>query len=437
MTACYLVFAAFAAALGLFSGQPIERCWGTWAAAGYIAAAVILTVARRRAARSPATAAAHLVALACAVAAPLAWQAWAGLPSRVGEGSLTVVADAGSLLLRHGTPYLPAGSLTRVLAYDPYEPLMAVFGLPHAAAEGDGGVMAGWGGDPRLWLLLAGTAGIYLAFRIPCARTDAGAAGRARGRALRDTAFALASPVISLQVATGGTDVPVIALLCLSLALAANAPRGAAVTTGIACALKATAWPAFPVLAAMLAARQDSRKAAWFAVIATLTSVAAMAASAPAALHAPGAALQNAILFPLGLTRHRTPAASPLPGHLLATAGPAGRWAAFALLAAALLAFAWWLAARPPRGTRAAAMRLATGLAVAFTLAPASRWGYYAYTLALLGWCALTGPRRDCSYSSERAVLTPAESPSAASWPAVSSSSSSAGSSASSSAADA
>jgi len=443
VTACYLAFAAFAAALGRFSGQPIERCWGDWAAAGYTAAAVIIAVARRqrpwqerrRPGRTPAVmiAAAHAIAVACAVAAPLAWQAWAGLPSRAGEGSLTVVANAGSQLLRHGTPYLPAASLSHVLAYDPYEPLMAVFGLPAAA----GGALAGWAGDPRLWLALAGTAVCYLAFRVPHAQTRPRAGGDARRRALRDTAFALASPVISLQVATGGTDVPVSALLCLSLALAGNAPRKAAVTTGIACALKATAWPAIPVLAALLAARETPRQAARFAAIATLTAAGAMAASAPAALRAPGAALQNAVLFPLGLARHRTPAASPLPGHLLATAGPAARWGAFALLATAMLTFGWWLAVRPPRDTRTAAVRLAAALAALFTLAPASRWGYYAYPLALLGWCALTGTRRAGPYSSERTVLTPAESASAPSGPAVSPSSSSASSSASSSGADA
>jgi hypothetical protein len=35
VTRWYLAFAAFAAALAVASGQPIERCWGTWAAIGY------------------------------------------------------------------------------------------------------------------------------------------------------------------------------------------------------------------------------------------------------------------------------------------------------------------------------------------------------------------------------------------------------------------
>ncbi len=277
------------------------------------------------------------------------------------------------------TPYLPAARLSHVLAYDPYEPLMAAFGIPGAAG------LAGWAGNPRLWLTLAGTAGSYLAFRIPGARPR---------QAMVATAFAMASPVMSLQVAAGETDLPVLALLCAALALAARSPGKAAVAAGIACALKTAAWLAVPVIAVLLAASRGAKDGWRFAGRAALTAVAAMLAAAPAALADPGAAVDNTVLFPLGLARHRTPAASPLPGHLLAAAGPAGKWAAVALLAAAALAFAWWLAARPPRTTRAAAVRLAVALAALFTLAPATRWGYYAYPLGVLGWIGLSRPER-------------------------------------------
>jgi hypothetical protein len=391
VTRWYLAFAAFAAAIAAVSGQPIERCWGTWAAIGYAAAATITGAASRRGRQTPAA-----IALGCATisatAAPLAWQAFAGLPSRAGEGSLTVIAQAGGQLLRHGTPYLPAASLTHVLAYDPYEPLMAVFGLPNAAG------LTGWPASPRLWLALAGTVGVYLAFRT---------AGGPPRQALPRTALALASPVLSLPLATGGTDLPVIASLCLALALAERAPRRAALAAGAACALKAIAWPAAAVIVAMLTVAQGARAGWRFTVTAAVTAVAAMTAAAPAALFDPGATVQNAILFPLGLTSHRSPAASPLPGHLLATAGPAGKWAALALLAAAAAAFAWWLARRPPGTTQAAAVLLAVALTAAITLAPAGRWGYYAYPVALLGWLRLSRPAEFCSYSSERAVATP------------------------------
>ena len=397
MARWYLAFATFAAVLSVASGQPIERCWGTWAAIGYATAAAITAAAPRRQERQAAAVALGCAA-GCATVAPLAWQAFAGLPSRAGQGSLTVIAQAGGHLLRHGTPYLPAAGLTHVLAYDPYEPLMAVFGLPNAAG------LTGWPANPRLWLTLAGTAGVYLAFRIP---------GAPPRQALRSTALALASPVLALPLATGGSDLPVIASLCVALALADRAPRHAAalaagLAAGMACALKAIAWPAVPVIAALAAAR--GTRVSWrFTVTAAVT---AMAAAAPAALSDPGATVQNAILFPLGLTSHRSPAASPLPGRLLASEGPAGKWAALALLAVAVALFAWWLARRPPRiaTARTAAVLLAAGLTAAVTLAPAARWGYYAYPLALLGWLRLSRPAWPCSYSSERALATPSAS---------------------------
>jgi hypothetical protein len=117
------------------------------------------------------------------------------------------------------------------------------------------------------------------------------------------------------------------------------------------------------------------------------------AATAPAALASPYAFLQNTVLFPLGLSKHKTPAASPLPGHLLASTGMTGHWVAVGLLVAAGIGFAVSLIVRPPADGRAAAWRLALGLAVMFTLAPATRWGYFVYPLALVGWMVLTKPQ--------------------------------------------
>jgi hypothetical protein len=158
--------------------------------------------------------------------------------------------------------------------------------------------------------------------------------------------------------------------------------------------MKITAWPALPVIAVMIATR-DGRRAGWrFVAASALTAGAAIAAAAPAALAKPAVFLHNTVLYPLGLTRHLTPAASPLPGHLLAATGTAGRWAAISLLLAAGLAVAAWILLRRPADDRAAACRLAAGLCVMFTLAPATRWGYFAYPLGLLGWLGLTGPGR-------------------------------------------
>jgi hypothetical protein len=119
--------------------------------------------------------------------------------------------------------------------------------------------------------------------------------------------------------------------------------------------------------------------------------------------------MQNTVLFPLGLSKYKTPAASPLPGHLLATTGMAGHWAAVALLIAAGLGFAVSLVVRPPADARAAAWRLAIGLAVMFTLAPATRWGYFVYPIGLVLWTLLTRPPAQGTEQSPGVLAVPAQ----------------------------
>ena len=87
----------------------------------------------------------------------------------------------------------------------------------------------------------------------------------------------------------------------------------------------------------------------------------------------------------------------------------AGHWAAVALLIAAGLGFAISLILRPPADGRAAAWRLALGLAVMFTLAPATRWGYFVYPLGLVGWMVLTRPPTALSQDAAPPAKVPAQ----------------------------
>jgi phosphatidylinositol alpha-1,6-mannosyltransferase len=82
-----------------------------------------------------------------------------------------------------------------------------------------------------------------------------------------------------------------------------------------------------------------------------------------------------------------------LPGHLLASLGPAGNAAAIALLLAAGAALVASLIIAPPRTPAEAAKRIALGLTALFALSPATRFGYFCYPLALYGWVALAGYR--------------------------------------------
>ncbi len=370
-------FAVYATALAVDTGHA-DRTWAIWAAAGYGVTTLVLWLTRHK---NVPVIVPLLVALAGALAAPLIWLATRVAPTP----EVRVISQSATLLLQHGTPYLPPGQLDTWLSYNPYMPVMAVFGLPKAL--GATGLLA----DPRVWLTAVSIALIWAAFTIAAPHRHC---EDCRRNVMLSTVFIAASPVIAFPLAVGITDPPVIALMFLTLALIArpSALIRAAAALGVACAMKATAWPAVPVFTAMLAAR-DGARSAWRFLAATILAAGLLAAlMAPAALADPYAFLQNTVLFPLGLTPHKTPAASPLPGHLLADTGMPGHWAAVGLLLAAGAGFAVWIIARPPTGARGAAWRLALGLAVMFTLAPATRWGYFVYPIGLIGWLLLTRP---------------------------------------------
>ncbi len=378
----YAGFAIYAAGVAVFCGPGDDRSWGIWASFGYAAAAALAVAWPSRRGQAAALGA----ALAGALAAPLAWLAL----TAPATPDVAVVIRSGALLASHATPYLPAAALAHGgwLAYNPYLPVMALFGLPHAAG------LPGLAGDPRPWLAAATLATLAVAFY---AVTPAGWPGRRRrGAAARVAVLAVASPVMAFPLAEGITDPPVLALIILTLALLARSAedRGPgwapAMALAVACAMKYTAWPAVAVLTALVAARHGPRAAARFAAATLVAAVALAVALAPAALARPGAALANTIAYPLGLTHAPSPAQSPLPGHLLATLGAAGHLAALLLLLAVGLSLAASLVIRPPADTAAAAGRLALGLALMFALSPDTRFGYFAYPLGLCGWIALS-----------------------------------------------
>jgi Glycosyltransferase family 87 len=370
-------FTVYATALAVDTGHA-DRTWAIWAAVAYGLTTLILWLTRHK---NVPLIAPLLVSLAGALAAPVIWLATRVAPTP----EVQVISRSALLLLQHGTPYLPQAQLTSWLSYNPYLPVMALFGLPKAL--GATGLIA----DPRVWLTAVSVTVIWAAFTIAAPHRHCDSC---RQNVMLSTVFITASPVIAFPLAVGITDPPVIALLFLTLALIAR-PSGvtrAAAALGVACAMKSTAWPAVPVFTAMLAAR-DAAKTAWrFLGVTIVVAGVLSAVTAPAALAHPYAFVANTVLFPLGLTKQKTPADSPLPGHLLANTGMPGHWVAVGLLVAAGLAFAVWLIVRPPTNARAAAWRLALGFAIMFTLAPATRWGYFVYPIGLIGWLVLTRP---------------------------------------------
>ncbi|TVZ03246.1 DUF2029 domain-containing protein [Trebonia kvetii] len=407
-------FALYAAGVALFSGPGLDHWWGTWAAGGYAIAAAITAWGRPWSGR-----AAVAVSVAGALIGPAIWL----MTQEPTPPDVAVVARSGVLLLHHGSPYLPLSGLTGWLDYNPYLPVMALFGLPGAL---------GLPGKTWPWLIAATFLLLYATFRVTL-RPGMPRRGRA---AFGYAAFWLACPVMAFPLTMGITDPPVIALTCLGLALLARgtgaregrgweaggftgrelagrgltgrglAGRGwnrdfaaAALVLGVACAMKYTAWPALVIVAVMVAARDGWRAAVRFTAVVLAAAAALVAALAPAALGNPASLLRNTVDYPLGLTGATSPAASPLPGHLLATLGSGGHLAALLLLAAAGIAIAASLVVAPPATPAAAARRVAIGLTALFLLAPATRFGYFIYPISLYAWAMLadrqrgTGPR--------------------------------------------
>jgi hypothetical protein len=208
-------------------------------------------------------------------------------------------------------------------------------------------------------------------------------------------------PICALTLAVGGDDLPVLALCLLALAYAGRSRDGAAgVAVGLAGALKLFAWPVALVLLALAIQR---RRARGYAAGAFGIPVLALV---PAFLVDAGAAVENVIRFPLGRGLVRSPAASPFPGHLIATGLPGGSAIAAALLVLAGIAIGVWLIRRPPRDAPAAALVCAIGLLTATLLMPATRFGYLLYPVAYAVW-AVALPRG----AAERRVQPPPPRP--------------------------
>jgi hypothetical protein len=360
--AAFVACAIFATGVALFSHNDLHRRWGVVAAVAYLLAAVAVLAWRSRGL--------DLALLMCVIGAlvvPLFWNAATGKH----QPEVTVIQRSAGQLVHHHSPYQSVATLATVHnpnAYNPYLPVMSLFGVPRALFGSSAMT------DPRVWFGLAFLLVFGLALALVGAR-----------HVLRWTLFIAATPVIAFELAVGGTDVPILALICLSLALLWKWPRHvlAGLAIGVAAAAKATAWPAIVVAAVLIGVRDGRRQVLHFLAAA---AAAAGALIGPVALVWPSALVDNTIMFPLGLTNITSDAASPLPGHMIAQTGHAGHVIAVVLLVLAGVAIAVSLVVRPPRDVPAASWRLIIGLTLMFLLAPATRFGYFIYPAALLAW---------------------------------------------------
>ncbi|MEU6023422.1 glycosyltransferase 87 family protein [Micromonospora sp. NPDC047134] len=393
----YAVSAAFAAITAATSTLVTHRHWGGLAALGYLTAALLATgqllVRRRRPDSALAAGSARwlVTGLAWATTAllPLTWQSIqraAGRTDRAQEEVL-VVEDSGRRLLETGTPYLGPDSIAalppgeQLLGYTPYQPGMALFGLPRALHEA-------WWTDARVWFTLGTALALILALRLLLRPTPTGPTGDP-ATLLRAVQAATVLPVCALTLATGGDDLPVLALCLLALAFAATArPGWAGIAVGAAGALKLFAWPVAAVLVIWgLTRRAGLRVAAGAFGLPALALL-------PTLLVDHEALVENVLRFPLGHGLVASPAQSPFPGYLIAANVPAGRLVAAALLVAAGLAIAVRLARHPPRTARTTSLICGYGLLTAILLMPTTRFGYLLYPIAFLVWALALDPPR-------------------------------------------
>lgn len=367
----YLVGLTFAFVTALLSEFYGYRVWGNFATIGYALALAVSVINRRWLAVGLAGLLAIIVPTIVLIIRRDPGFVWGPWPwSFPAQPEVWVVERSARLLLDNGTPYADLGALGRAPVpddYTPYGPVMTVFGLPRAIF-GDSPVT-----DARVLFLIISALVIMLAVRVLATVH----------RPVPAVQLAVISPISALTATVAGDDLPVIALIVLGIVLVY---RAGPVPAGIVCALvvnmKLTALIALGVLAvAMLAHRGAKALIVFLGTIMATTAVVVL----PVLLADPAAFVEHVIKFPAGLGQAKSPAASPLPGHLIAETGPVGHAIAIGLLGVAACAIVAWLLIRPPRTAADAALRIAAATAGAILLAPASRWGYLIYPIAMLG----------------------------------------------------
>ncbi|MGH9297234.1 MAG: glycosyltransferase 87 family protein [Acidimicrobiales bacterium] len=317
------------------------------------------------------------------LALQISWRAH-GRPGAQAQPEVAVIERAGDRFAHFSDPYLshprtvgisPSNDARSVNAdsYFPYLPGMVPFGLLNAV-NGPAEVT-----DARV--LLAGFTLLVVLLALSLARSPS----RRRWRAFQ---FLVALPTGALPIVTGGDDLPVIALMLLGLVLVQRRrPLAAGLVLGIAGTLKLTAWPLVILLA--LAARDEDDQPAPLRYLAAVLVVIVPVLAAAASL-GPHAFFENVVMFPLGLTKVHSPAASPLFGQELVTLLPGlKRELTVGLLGGGAIVILLMFARHVPRDAHAATRFAGWALAFVTVIAPATRFGYLIYPANLLVWAYL------------------------------------------------
>lgn len=403
----YAAAALFAGLTMEFSTEATYRLWGRLALGPYLAAAVLSAVVGRHRVRDPQESSVTLAGTDARVSARRARGVRIGLfvfvlfgamllplslevalrseggPSTHVQPEVTVIDQAAQRAARGEEPYhamvrdhhliSPTPHEPAYESFFPYLPLMMVFGLPsstHFPARLT---------DARIFFTMATLLVVALALAL----------GRGPGeRKLRTAQVLTVLPTAALPLATGGDDMPIVAFLLLGMVLAQRRrPGWSGLVFGIVSAMKFTAWP-LAALALFAARDRDGRRAPLRMAVGMLVVVGPVVA--PFVIRNADAFVQNVILFPLGLAGISSPAASPLPGHLLVSWIPALHRAlpiTVALVGGLLLLRR--LFRHPPVTSAQVAALAGWAMLVAILFAPATRIGYLLYPINFFVWAHL------------------------------------------------
>lgn len=381
--AIYVVCAVFAIATALWSEFYGYRIWGNFSAIGYLFAALhAMWLMADRSTRGGwfrsrwvpigvISVLAMIVPLAILVVRRLTGTDWLITPwSWAAQPEVWVIERSAQLLFDTGTPYVDIAALARpeINDYTPYGPAMAVFGIPRALL-GTSAIT-----DARIMFALTTIITIAVSLKL---------IGWPKVP-VRAAHLAIASPLTALTFAVAGPDLAIIGLIILAGALAVrNMPVWSGAALAVVVSMKLTALPAVVVIMFLVVATRAGRASLYrfFTAVIGVTAV----LNIPVLIVHPGAFVEHVIKFPSGLGIITSPAASPLPGHLIASIGPAGHALALVLLGLTAVALTVWLFAKPPSTGSDAMLKAAIGLGAAILLVPASRYGYLVYPLVLWG----------------------------------------------------
>jgi hypothetical protein len=260
-------------------------------------------------------------------------------------------------------------------SFFPYLPLMAVFGLPSSTKEPIRLT------DARIFFSVFTLLIVLIALSL-CREAD-----ESKVRTLQVLTIL---PTAALPLATGGDDMPVVALLLLAMVLAARRrPGWSGIVLGVASAMKFTAWPL--ALLALFAARDERGKRAPGRMALGMAAVVGPTVI-PFFLLGAKAFVENVVLFPLGLIGVSSPAESPLPGHLLVAGFPALHRVVpliVVVVGGSVLARRLWR--HPPTTVSEVVWIGAWVMTVGIMFAPSTRVGYLLYPINFFVWARLFG----------------------------------------------